>query len=80
MTLSIRRKNPEHSPESLTIRTTYGPVTNEVDEHVNHLRSFWHDLGRYLDIVDGELKAKAEAEAAEAAELAAKNAIQALHE
>lgn len=33
----------------IVVRTTYGPITNEVTEEVGYLRHFWGELGRLLD-------------------------------
>lgn len=43
MTLSAAR-----SGDQVRVTTTYGPVTNTVDEHVLHVASFWGQLGRLL--------------------------------
>lgn len=37
------------------VRTTYGPVTNEVNEDRGHVRSFHTQLGQLLDQLDAEL-------------------------
>lgn len=34
--------------DRITVRTTYGPVTNEVTEDRGHVASFWSQLGRLL--------------------------------
>jgi hypothetical protein len=34
--------------KNIVIRTTYGPVTIEVEEEPGHVRSFWGELGRLL--------------------------------
>jgi hypothetical protein len=46
MTLTAMRD--EHEPQNIKVRTTYGPVTNEVTEHESHAASFWGQLGRLL--------------------------------
>lgn len=37
------------SQKTVTVRTTSGPVTVDVEEYPGHLRSFWHDLGEVLN-------------------------------
>jgi hypothetical protein len=34
--------------KKIVVRTTYGPVTIEVEEDPGHVRSFWGELGRLL--------------------------------
>jgi hypothetical protein len=34
--------------DQVTVRTTYGPVTNLVTEDRGHVASFWNELGRLL--------------------------------
>ena len=46
MTLVANRD--ERDPNTVIVRTTYGPVTNEVREDIGHVRSFWVQLGRVL--------------------------------
>lgn len=46
MTLSANWTNEDKL--QLTVRTTYGPVTNEVTEDRGHVASFWAQLGRLL--------------------------------
>jgi hypothetical protein len=45
MTLMARKSD---DGKSVVVRTTYGPITNEVTEDPGHLRSFWGELGRLL--------------------------------
>jgi hypothetical protein len=40
---------PGNTPGQLKLSYTYGPVTVHMDEHVGHLRAFWHDLGVKLE-------------------------------
>lgn len=53
MTLSAQRVE---GTQDVIVRTTYGPVMNEVREAGGHVRSFHTQLGRLLD----ELEADAE--------------------
>jgi len=46
MTLTAARDDRE--PQNIKVRTTYGPITNEVIEHEGHVASFWSQLGRLL--------------------------------
>ena len=46
MTLVANRD--ERDPNTVIVRTTYGPITNEVREDIGHVRSFWAQLGRVL--------------------------------
>lgn len=34
--------------KNIVVRTTYGPVTIEVEEEPGHVRSFWGELGTLL--------------------------------
>ena len=59
MTLTAYRADrhpntPESTPERIVVRTTYGPVTNEVEEDIGHVRSFWTHLGQLLDLIENE--------------------------
>lgn len=59
MTLSASRKPkhpnaPEGTRDQVTVRTTYGPVVNEVTEDVGHVRAFWSDLGRLLEEIESD--------------------------
>lgn len=58
MTLSAQRQErhpntPDTTPERIVVRTTYGPITNEVVEDVGNVRSFHTQLGKLLDEVEG---------------------------
>lgn len=63
MTLSAN-KAPRHentpltTPDKVIVRTTYGPVTNEVVEDVGHVRSFHTQLGNLLDELDADKAAR----------------------
>ena len=53
MTLIARRAErhpnaPETTPERIVVRTTYGPVVNEVTEDIGHVKSFWTQLGQLI--------------------------------
>lgn len=52
MTLSANRS--DRDPNQVVVRTTYGPITNEVTEHAGHVRGFHTQLGRLLDEVEGK--------------------------
>lgn len=54
MTFSVSKHNDEH----VVVRTTYGPVTNEVVEHVGHARSFAGQLVRVCDDLTGSADAR----------------------
>lgn len=58
MTLTANRVErhpnaPITTPERIVVRTTYGPITNEVTEDAGHVRSFHAQLGRVLDEAEG---------------------------
>lgn len=40
---------PDTLPESIVIRTTYGPITNEVTEELRSVKHFWGQLGRLIE-------------------------------
>lgn len=54
MTLSVER----HGEHELRVITTYGPITNEVIEHVDHVRNFAESLRQMIEIVDCENEEK----------------------
>jgi hypothetical protein len=54
MTLTAQRaerhpNTPETTPERIVVRTTYGPITNEVTEDIGHVKSFHAELGRLIE-------------------------------
>jgi hypothetical protein len=54
MTLTANRaerhpNTPESTPERIVVRTTYGPITNEVTEDLGHVKSFWTQLGQLIE-------------------------------
>ena len=55
MTLVANRD--ERDPNTVIVRTTYGPVTNEVREDIGHVRSFWVQLGRVLHAPEDRARA-----------------------
>jgi hypothetical protein len=55
MTLSANRVE---GTQNIKVRTTYGPVTNEVDENFQHVRGFHTQLGQILDQMDAEYAPK----------------------
>jgi hypothetical protein len=46
MTLVANRD--ERDPKLIVVRTTYGPITNEVREDAGHVEAFHRQLGRVL--------------------------------
>lgn len=42
--------------DTITVRTTYGPITNEVREDTGHVRSFWGQLGHVLAAAEGKTR------------------------
>jgi hypothetical protein len=50
--------------QNVIVRTTYGPVTNEVVEHPSHARSFAGQLGALCDEIEGRAPAAERAYAA----------------
>lgn len=52
MTLFASRS--ENNKRNVKVQTTYGPITNLVEEDVSHVRSFHTDLGRLLDEIESE--------------------------
>lgn len=52
MTLFASRS--ENNKRNVKVQTTYGPITNVVEEDISHVRSFHTDLGRLLDEMEGE--------------------------
>ena len=57
MTLSAQRADrhpnaPDSMPERIIVRTTYGPVTNEVVEDIGHVKSFHEQLGRLIQSIE----------------------------
>lgn len=59
MTLVAQRQErhpntPDSTPERVVVRTTYGPITNEVVEDVRHVRSFHTQLGNLLDELESK--------------------------
>lgn len=59
MTLTASRD--EREPANIRVRTTYGPVTNEVVEAEGHVASFWSQLGRLLAQNPAHAEARARA-------------------
>jgi len=55
MTLVANRD--ERDPKLIVVRTTYGPITNEVREDEGHVRSFWGQLGRVLHTPEDRARA-----------------------
>jgi hypothetical protein len=58
MTLSANRaerhpNTPDTVPERIVVRTTYGPVTNEVTEDIGHVKHFHEQLGRLIAELEG---------------------------
>lgn len=54
MTLSASRaerhpNTPDDVPEKIVVRTTYGPILNEVTEDIGHVKHFWGQLGRLIE-------------------------------
>jgi len=45
---------PEGTPEKIVVRTTYGPITNEVTEDLGHVKSFHAQLGSLIESIEGE--------------------------
>jgi hypothetical protein len=56
MTLTANKGRPATNggPPSVVVRTTYGPITNEVTEDHRHVRSFHTQLGVLLDEIEKE--------------------------
>ena len=59
MTLSAQRaeRHPnaiETTPERIVVRTTYGPVLNEVTEDIGHVKSFHEQLGRLIEELENK--------------------------
>lgn len=59
MTLSANRVErhpnaPETTPERIVVRTTYGPITNEVVEDLGHVKSFHEQLGRLIEQIEND--------------------------
>ena len=59
MTLSANRaerhpNTPDSTPERIVVRTTYGPVLNEVTEDIGHVKSFWTYLGQLIEQIENE--------------------------
>lgn len=40
---------PDTTPERIVVRTTYGPITNEVVEDIGHVKSFHAQLGQLIE-------------------------------
>lgn len=38
----------QYGQDTVIVQVTSGPVTIQVEEPVDYVRSFWHDLGRLL--------------------------------
>jgi hypothetical protein len=55
MTLVANRD--ERDPKVIVVRTTYGPITNEVREDEGHVRAFWGQLGRVLHTPEDRARA-----------------------
>ena len=65
MTLTANRaerhpNTPESTPERIVVRTTYGPITNEVTEDIGHVKSFHAQLGQLIEQLEAD-KASTEA-------------------
>lgn len=54
MTLSAQQGKPTTHGKTVIVRTTYGPVTNEVVEDLGHVKNFWADLGRLIEQIENE--------------------------
>ena len=59
MTFSAHRaerhpNTPETTPERSVVRTTYGPVLNEVTEDIGHVKSFHEQLGRLIEELENK--------------------------
>lgn len=57
MTLTATRaerhpNTPATTPERIVVRTTYGPITNEVVEDIGHVKSFHAYLGQLIDQIE----------------------------
>lgn len=61
MTMYANRVDPR-SP-NIKVGMTYGPISGTVEEHFSHLRHFWGELGRLLDEMEAEARAKVEEDA-----------------
>ena len=53
MTLTASRaerhpNTPDSTPERIVVRTTYGPIVNEVTEDLGHVKNFHEQLGRLI--------------------------------
>ena len=54
MTLTANRADrhpntPDTTPERIVVRTTYGPITNEVTEDIGHVKLFHAQLGALIE-------------------------------
>lgn len=58
MTLSAQRvekhPNAPDAPEKIIVRTTYGPITNEVTEELGHVKGFHASLGQLIEQIENE--------------------------
>jgi hypothetical protein len=45
---------PETTPERIVVRTTYGPITNEVTEDIGHVKHFHEQLGRLIEELESK--------------------------
>ena len=54
MTLSAQQGKPTLHGKTVIVRTTYGPVTNEVVEDLGHVKSFWSQLGQLIESIENE--------------------------
>ncbi len=57
MTLTANRaerhpNTPDTTPERIVVRTTYGPILNEVTEDIGHVKSFHAQLGQLIDQIE----------------------------
>ena len=52
MTLSAQQGQPTSYSKTIVVRTTYGPVTNEVCEDLGHVKSFWTQLGQLIETME----------------------------
>jgi hypothetical protein len=54
LSLSAQQGKPSAYGKTVIVRTTYGPVTNEVVEDLGHVKSFWSQLGQLIEQIEAE--------------------------
>ena len=59
MTLTANRaerhpNTPDSTPERIVVRTTYGPIVNEVTEDLGHIKSFHTQLGQLIEQLEAK--------------------------